>query len=538
VVTLARIYDFTRQKLQTRHPNEELENFLGHMNAFVVGNPLLSDLDFGGFVAKKFGLKKGWGVVDASKFTSLQNAIDSIDQGLVLVPPVEYLIGAEPVILDRDDLWLVGYGAATVLKKDRIYLPRSADSFDSSARGNPAVWIKKASRCRVMNLTIDMNDTQGVDIDPFPTAALDARRSPDTVLANVTVKNFGDRSTQQEPRGTASATFAAVDVRDSDRARVLGCHFSKVRSAAIWCGGALDAQGETRGRQIISANEISDADVGIQIVPSNNINVSHNQLYRVAGSGITAVDTATTTRVRSSNIEIIGNQLREVGINAEGDIAAIEFRVMNPRVNNLRVSDNQIHHVRGNPNAIAYGIRIEPLTSGSDFSFLDSLLVNIEIDSNILVDIYDHGIWVAYDSGSDKTAIVDALSISGNMVTRCSQGPERRRGISIMGRSLYNPSTGEGAIRAFRRSSILDNTVVESSVEYGIYFENGDAFTSFDTKYVYGTGSGGIVDGNIVVVDATLNPIFLGGDLTIAVGDNVATNVKLTNDISQAVRDL
>lgn len=537
MATLSRIYDFVRQKFQTKHPNEEFENIRAFMNAFVVHNPLFSDLDLGGMRFLNFGTRKMWTAVDASKFTSLQAALDSIEKGIVLVPPGEYKIGAEPVIMDRDDLYLIGYGQCSVLKKDRIYLPRSADSYDSSARGNPAIWIKKAARCGVLNLLVDMNETQGVDIDPYPTAAIQASNCPDVRVENVTIQNFGDRQFQEVPRGRSSADFAAIDVRGSIRAVVLHCTLRKVRSAGIWCGGTATEEGEGRGQQHIMWNNIDEADVGIQIVPGNSMIVNENILTNIAGSGIVVLDDASDAGFRSASIQIERNILDSVGRNITEDIAGIHFKVNFPRIENLSIAGNHITNVVGRPGHLAYGIWVKPELSSSLAS--GSNLTSTMVCGNTLNGIYDHGIWIEMNTDLDDTSRFRGLFVEGNTVINAGQGPTARRGITVyIVTSVFQ--LGEARFRGLSGLSVNDNMVIGKGIDYGIYVLNSTGTVSgiANATYVYPVGSGATIEGNMVDLTAVRGTIVVVGDFTNTVGIQYANRLELTNNVPNERRNV
>lgn len=537
MATLSRIFDFTRQKFQTKHPNEEFENIRGFLNAFVVHNPLLSDLDFGGMRAFNFGNRKLWTIVDASKFTTVQAALDSIEKGFVVVPAGEYKIGAEPIIMDRDDLFLVGHGQCSVLKKDRIYLPRSADSYDSSARGNPAIWIKKAARCGVLNLLVDMNETQGVDIDPYPTAAIQASNCPDVRIEDVTIRRFGDRQFQEMPMGKSSAEFAAIDVRGSTRARVLRCNLQKVRSAGIWCGGTVTEEGEERGQQQVLWNTVDDADVGIQIVPGSSLIVNDNILTNIAGSAIVFLDDVSDIGFRVQSLKVERNTIDTVGRNITEDIAGIHFKVNLPRIENLSIVGNQITNVVGRPGHLAYGIWIKPeLTTALASS---TRLTNVSVCNNTLAGIYDHGIWVEMNVDIDDTSMFRTLTISGNMVFNAGRGPTPRRGIT-----LYIVSSvfqlGFGQYRGLNGMNVNNNIVIGKGLDYGIYVMNsvGTANGATDSTYVYPVGAGGIVDGNLISTSALRSVMVIVGDKTQTVGVQYASRLELTDRVPNERRNI
>lgn len=537
MATLSRIYDFVRQKFQTKHPNEEFENIRAFTNAFVVHNPLFSDLDFGGMRAFNFGTRKMWTIVDASKFTTVQAALDSIEKGIVFVPAGEYVIGAEPIIMDRDDLFLVGYGVHSVLKKDRIYLPRSADSYDSSARGNPAIWIKKAARCGVLNLLVDMNETQGVDIDPFPTAAIQASNCPDVRIEDVAIENFGDRQFQEVPMGKSSADFAAIDVRGSIRARVLRCNLKRVRSSGIWCGGTATEEGEERGQQYISWNRIEDADVGIQIVPGSSLTVNENILTNIAGSGIVFLDDASDAGFRSMAVKVENNIIEGVGRNLTEDIAGIHFKVNFPRIENLSIVGNHIMNVVGRPGHLAYGIWVRPELSSSLAS--GSHLSNVHISDNTLNGIYDHGIWVELDTDLDDTSKFRCLSVNGNMVINAGRGPTVRRGITIyVVTSVFQ--LNEGRFRGLSGLSVSGNIVLGKGLDYGVYVMNSVGTSSgiADDTYEYPVGAGGIVDGNISSTTTHSRPIKVVGDMTLTTGIHYASQLEFTNVVPKERRNV
>jgi hypothetical protein len=519
--TLARIFDYTRQKFQRKHANEEFYNFLGHMNAFSLPNPVVSEVDFGGFRALNFGTRKLWKIVDASKYTSLQNAVDALEKGIVFLPPQRYPVGAEPVIIDRDDIWLVGMGEGSLIQKDRIGLPRSADSYDNSARGNPAIWFKKVSRCRLINVRVDMNETQGVDIDPWPTAAVQANNCPDITISRCTVEKFGDRHFQQEPRGTATAAFAAIDVRNSDRARVTLNTIKQCRAAAIWGGGLADYQGEGKGHQLISYNRIEDADVGIQVIPTNNVKVVENQLSRISGAGVSITESSTTAiGIRTSNLEICRNQITGVGINADEDIAGIYVSLFHPLINNFTISENQISDVRGNPDVEGNGISVRVDVVSST---LNTVLNNFRMDGNSIYRVYNHGIKFFYNIERAEVGVT-TFSCSRNTLSVISQGAGLSRGISII---ATTSNLTDGTERGLTAPQVCDNDVGLSHLEYGIFLANPPR--SSTTSYSYSSGFGGVVDGNIIGATATRGQIAILGDDTTQLGTNKATFVRFTN---------
>jgi hypothetical protein len=530
MATLSRLYDFTRAKLTRDQLNQEFMNFLGFLNAFRVPNPLDSDVDWGGFVSRNFAFKKAWGMVDASKYSSLQNAVDAIDKGFIFLTGDDYDVGAEPVIIDRDDIYLIGTDKGARILKARIALPRSADDYDNSARGNPAVWFKKVRRCGLINVHVDMNDTQGVDIDPFPTAAIQANNCPDFLIQGCKVSRFGDRTFQQSPRGVALATFAALDIRNSDNARVIDNDFEKIRAASIWCGGRDDFQGLDRGTQIITGNRINNSDVGIQIVATNSVTVTSNVLNNISGSGIALGDDTQSPNIRAVNIDISGNSMSNIGINADENIAGIYYLVRNAPLRNIRIVGNQIHRVRGTPDKKGIGIwyvgQSDTWQQGNS-NYPDQSQLNITIDDNQLTDIYDEGIRFEFDANDRADGRVRNLSIQNNELKKVSSGPEERSALVVVIASAFG-GFDNVVKRGFQGILICDNLIKEGNLISGILMiaplntagvtanQEGDTVAS---NRIVG-GAGGVIDGNQIEANIAENAITLFGDYTVAIGTN------------------
>jgi len=542
---------FTRQALQQDHLNSEFEHYRSVINHYRVHNPLIGDLDFGGFVARNFAWKNEWTIVDASKFSNIQHAVDALRErgGFVMCPPQDYLIGAEPLIVDRDDIWIIGMGRGTRFLKTRIALPRSADKYDTAARGNPAVWFKKVSRCRLINVHVDMNDTQGKDLDPFPSAAIQANGCPEMVIQECKVSRYGDRTFQREPVGKKQAGFAAIDVRDSDGARVINNVIDGARSAAIFCGGTSVAfrgntsdffQGETRGRQVIYGNRMHNCDVGIQISPSANLSIVQNQLRDISGSGIVMIESftsASSTRF-GQNLQISDNQFSFIGMNVQEDLAAIWIDITGYQIENLRISGNQIEHVRGSTRFRGNGIYLQANQGGGGFGDVNASVTNTHVTNNQLIDVYDHGIYVVYQ-GIDENGPLRNFKLDSNQMHDFGLGPRLSRGISFILQANFGFSSN--GIKSGQGISACNNTVISTGrAEYGILLANvKDSNPEAGDNIGDAIAAGGIIDGNIVnLAEVESVDIRLLGDLSTSVGYNVAERVILSNVVPDDLPDL
>jgi hypothetical protein len=132
--------------------NQEFNNLYNWLNAFALTNPMTSDLDMDNNFILNARFKEIMRIRNAQEYATIQAAIDSLTSetdpqyqgGVVYCPPGVYDITSEIEL--ADDIYIMGAGWKTILRKNTAFLEDDADSM---------IQANGISRFGIMNLQID-----------------------------------------------------------------------------------------------------------------------------------------------------------------------------------------------------------------------------------------------------------------------------------------------------------------------------------------------------------------------------------------------
>jgi parallel beta-helix repeat protein len=202
------------------------------------------------------------GIVDASKFATLQQAADAIPEtgGVLHIPPGTHEI-TEPIRITTGDTRVVGVGAASHI------VNKNTDGSPAILISNPAFAGKATPskerlwRVSVANLRVTGNENSG--------AGIEARYVEEIMVQGVTSSDNGGDGLR--------LYFCYEDPRVSDNL------FTYNKQCGVYIEGCHDI--------VVSANQFEENQDGLQCIDSFNLAMSGNNLDDHLGNGVVIENT-------------------------------------------------------------------------------------------------------------------------------------------------------------------------------------------------------------------------------------------------------
>lgn len=532
---IARIKQWAREILTNNDYNTEELNQEFSLNHFALPNPIISDLDLGGFLFENFDSKQVFKIQGGSSFADIRSVIDDVpDGGIIFFGKGTFEVGVLPIELPAN-VWVIGSGSGTIFQKQKFLL-NDAITFPpnepTSLRGGPIFTLGK--NARVMNCIVDMNGLTGANyaISGGSTAAIYSSQEG-AVVENVEVRNHGS----YEP-AEARAEFA-IDL-EGDNSRISFC---KIVDGAT---GAISLSGTS---SVVEGNYIRRvAGRGIQVTQMQQCEVHGNIIRECGKEGIYFSDSSISgvSQIRIVHFSVSTNILEDTmqfpdsgspRISRGGAITGSVVGLTS--LHGVQIDTNIIRRVGGTNQSLGFGILFE--ISGSSSDSADGILNSLKIQNNQIQYVHAGGIVilaVQLTLGSVPLAQIEDVLLDGNMILDVNQGEYEPQSVSVAvttstrtmplgcGISLfdYQSAAGKAGI-----GTVLITSNFVSSVDFDLFgilyeFDVSAAATSPDLT----ESSKVFIDGNYVegsvVNDYENTRIFL-----LPLGTSSATGVNAEN---------
>ena len=119
MATLVRVKTWGEEGLTFTDLNAEINNLINFWNAFGVTSPMSSALDASSQLILNPRFRSFWQIANAAEFDTVQAAIDSITNGIVLVPAGTTIPIAATTTL-KSNVFLMGQGQSSILQNNTI----------------------------------------------------------------------------------------------------------------------------------------------------------------------------------------------------------------------------------------------------------------------------------------------------------------------------------------------------------------------------------------------------------------------------------
>jgi hypothetical protein len=472
---LTRVTSFTPGVLPSSDLESEFNNIVNYINNRTLSSPLSANLDFADLFTI-VNLRTFWNTVNVAEFSSLSAAIAALPSsgGFLFVPPNTTIDISSTVIVTKDNVWLVGAGPSSILR-------RATGTF--SEAGDAMIFYNTRLNCGIMNLQIDGQQESNSANSGMPAVRVKGASTNFKFLNNL-VRRWGGSAEAAAntndgivigddeasvPSGIHILGNTFENVRRSP-VRLTNCRYGVVQGntmtwdaiSSVGAGIHLETAATGTGRlqfNVITGNVIAGIGAnlpaqGIAVVSGTTTTVdvsrcaiSANEISNVAGSGIHISE--------AMIFAITGNSLdttNQSGTSEIGGIHAVDSAYLDIVGNVLNVIGQNIAASAAN------GIMLLQST-GTVHGFN-------RVVSNVLREIANNGI----SAQLTGTVSVPSLAFIGNTISRfgrTSGGAGVAAGIDV----FVGNGTSLSGVQANDNIVSLDGTTPGTAITGGIRFE-------------------------------------------------------------------
>jgi hypothetical protein len=315
--TLVRNKVWAGENLTYPDLNAEIDNIIGHVEAFLVSSPLQVALDANNQLILNPRFRGFWDIRDASEYNTIQDAIDSLTKGIVLLRAnTTYNLQSSQAITMKSGVYIVGEGWSSVIQKDAGW---------TGASGVPEMikFPDGITDSGIMNCKIEGQNTANGAVN----GVIAARCYGGDSL-------FFDKIWFHDWSNPADGIVAANDAlyfgftSVVDHAWISRCFFEDIQRN------------------------------GIAVIHGTDIKIMHNSFDDIRNSAIDAEPNSTAHSIRSlfvSKNNIANLPLVAIGISIDGHNTRSAAGVPTNRASENKVIDNTLVNIGGN-GIILYGL--------------------------------------------------------------------------------------------------------------------------------------------------------------------------------------
>jgi hypothetical protein len=481
----------------------EFNNIVNYINNRTLSSPLSANLDFADLFTVT-NLRTLWNVLNVAEYSSLTAAIAALPSsgGYLFVPPNTTIDISATVIISKDNVWLVGAGPSSILR-------RATGTF--SEAGDAMLLYNVRANCGIMNLQIDGQQESNSANSGMPAVRVKGA-STNFRFQNNYVRRWGGSAE------AAANTNDGIAIGDDEASvpqgiHILGNTFEDVRRSGV---RLTNCQGVTViGNNVIQSTVTSvGAGIHCETPASGNARLKHititgNPIIGLGAAlvdrGVAVIHGPATASVDCSRIEISSNPVTncsaegiyvekgflvgvsdnqvsdtlQVGTTARGGISLLNAAY-------TKVNGNVVHNTAGTiGGSLAHGVKVEA-TSGAVQGF-------IEISENIIRECAHFGISAIAQTG----ITVPSFRVNDNTVSRFGrQSAATSAGITVsaVGGTL-------SAAQVLGNIVTLDGTTPAAAITVGIDISN--AAGTFSRATVVGNDTVGSTTGGGVGLNVT-----------------------------------
>jgi len=311
---LTRLTSFVPGVLPSSDLELEFNNIVNYINNRTLSSPLSANLDFADLFTI-VNLRTLWNVLNVAEYSSISAAIAALPSsgGYLFVPPNTTIDISSTVIMSKDNVWLVGAGPSSILR-------RATGTF--SEAGDAMLFYNTRLNCGIMNLQIDGQQESNAANSGMPAVRVKGASTNFKFLNNL-VRRWGGSAE------AAANTNDGIAIGDDEASvpqgiQIFGNTFEDVRRSAVRLTNCRAAN--VIGNNILQT-AVTSVGAGVHCeTPASgagrlqHITIQGNPIVGIGSAlvdrGVAVINGPATASVDCSRIEIEGNTINNTA--AEG----------------------------------------------------------------------------------------------------------------------------------------------------------------------------------------------------------------------------